>query len=202
MISLEKKAHNASFTRFLAEEEVEFAEEGLKAARLDNLGETVERATLIKVAQEEVRSAQTQFEEAKESTEKIELKGKVLGALGSIPCVKGKMKRHSVLLEWIEQQCREIASGCADTEKEGSQGRSKRASSRALRNHPATEASRANKPPKASSRERKQSTARSIFSPVNPAKVSKAPIKRRSPYQKMSRPMRHIRGSGKDDSEF
>lgn len=116
---LGKKAYKARFARFLAEEEVEFAEEGYNAARLDNFGETVERAVLIKMAQEEVRFAQTQFEEEKESTEKIELKGKVISGLSSISCIKGKMKRHGVLLEWIEQQRREIASGPADTEKEG-----------------------------------------------------------------------------------
>ena len=92
---LEEKNYEARMTSYRAEIEVKFAEEGFKAARLDNLGETVERATSIKVAQEEVRSAHTQFEEAKKSTEKILLKGKVLGALGSIPCIKRKVKRHT-----------------------------------------------------------------------------------------------------------
>lgn len=183
---LKKKAYKARFARFLAEEEVEFAEEGYNAARLDNFEETIERGVLIKMAQEEVRSAQTRFEEERESTEKLELKGKVISGLSSISCIKGKMKRHNVLLKWIEQQRREIASGPVDTEKEGGQGRSKRASSRALRNHPENEASRLNKPPKANDRKRKQSTARSILSPVDPTKVSKAPSKKRSPHQKMS----------------
>ena len=165
---------------------MEFAEEGYNAARLDNLGETVERAVLIKMAQEEVRSAQTQLEEEKEATEKIELKRKVISGLSSISCIKGKMKRHDVLLKWIEQQRREIASGPAHTEEEGGQGRSKRASSRALRNYSVNEVSRLNKPPKTNDRKRKQSTARSILSPVDPAKVSKAPSKRRSSHQKMS----------------
>lgn len=93
---LEKKDYEAGMTSYRAEKEVEFAEEGLKAARLGNLGETVKRATLIKVAQEEVRSTHTQFEEAKESTEKNLLKGKVLSALASIPCIKRKIKRHNV----------------------------------------------------------------------------------------------------------
>ncbi len=101
---LGKKAYEAEFARFLAEEEVESAKEVYNAARLDNFEETVERAFLIKMAQEEVRSAQTQFEEEKESTEKIELKGKVISGLSSISCIKGKMKRHNVLLKWIEQQ--------------------------------------------------------------------------------------------------
>jgi len=57
-----------------------------------------------------------------------------------------------------------------------------------LRNHPTTEPSRLNKSPKANGRKRKQLTTRSILSPMNPAKVSKAPSKRRSPRQKMSVP--------------
>lgn len=183
---LGKKSDKAGFARYMAKENVEFAEEVYNAARLDNFEEAVERAVLIKMVQEEVRSAQTQFEEKKESTEKIEIKGKVISGLSSISCIKGKMKRHNVLLEWIEQQRREIASGPADTEREGGQGRSKRASSRALRNHSVNEASRLNKTPKTNNRKRKQSTARSILSPVDPAKVSKAPSKRRSPHQKTS----------------
>ena len=130
---------------------MELAEEGYKAAQLNNFEEIVERAALIKATQKEIRSAQIQSEEARESTEKIELKGKVLSALSSIPLTRGKMKRHNILLEWIEQQRQEIASDCADIEKKGSQSRSKRANSRALRNHLATEASRVNKTPKASS---------------------------------------------------
>ena len=46
---LEKKEYEASSKRYRIEEEVEFAEEGYKAARLDNFGEIVERAALIKV---------------------------------------------------------------------------------------------------------------------------------------------------------
>ena len=183
-----KKRTEVKTTRNGVKEELEFAEEGYKAARLDDIRETVERAALIKVTQEEVRSAQTQLEQARKSTEKMKLKGLVASGLGSISDTKRKMKRHNVLLEWIEQQRREIASGRADTKEESGQGRSKRASSRAFRNRPATEASRTNKPPKASGRKRKQSPTRSILSPVDPAKVSKAPSKRRSPRQQMSVP--------------
>ena len=195
---LGKKEHDASMSRFKAGKEVEFAEEGYKAARSDGLGETVERAAMIRMAQEEVRSARTQFEQARESTERTEFKGQVLGALGSIPCLKGKMKRHRILLEWIEQQRREIASGRADLKKEGGQGRSKRTSSRVLRNQFAPEASRLNKSSKAYGRRRKQSMTRSILSPVNPAKVSKAPSKQRSPRQKMSVPYDASQAVGKE----
>lgn len=184
----QKKASEVGWTHDRVKEELEFAEEGYKAAQLDDIRETVERAALTKVTQAEVRSAHTQFEQARKSTEKIKLKRLIASGLGSISDTKRKMKRHNVLLEWIEQQRREIASGRADTKEESSQGRSKRASSRAFRNRPATEASRTNKPPKASGRKRKQSTTRSILSPVDPAKVSKAPSKRRSPRQQMSVP--------------
>ncbi|KAL8900704.1 MAG: hypothetical protein Q9207_005571 [Kuettlingeria erythrocarpa] len=119
---LEKKNHEAGMAHFTAKEEVEFAEEAYDAARLDNLGETVERAALIKMALGEVGSAQAQVEEAKESLEKIRLKGRVLSALGSIPRTRGKVKRHEVLLGWIEQQRQEIAGGCADVEKGGGRG--------------------------------------------------------------------------------
>ena len=96
---LGKKAYEAEFAQFKAGKEVKFAEEGYNAARLDNLEETVERAVLIKMAQEELRSAQTRFEEEKESTEKIELKGKVISGLSSISCMKGKMKQDNFLLK-------------------------------------------------------------------------------------------------------
>jgi len=198
---LKKSEFEASSKRYRAEEVVEFAEEGYKAARLENLGETLERAALIKVVQEELRSAQIQFKEARESTEKIELKGKVLSALSSIPLIRGKMKRHNVLLEWIEQQRREIAASCAPTQKKGGQGRPKRASLRALRNRPATEASRTNKPPKANGCIRKQSTTRSILSPVDPAKVSKRHGKRRSPRRKMSVPCDALQSTGKTNTD-
>ncbi|KAI4288699.1 MAG: hypothetical protein L6R35_002035 [Caloplaca aegaea] len=118
---LEKKNHEAGMAHFRAKGEVELAEEAYDAARLDNLGEIVERAALIKMALGEVRSAQTQVEEAKEPLKKIRLKGAVISALGSIPLTRGKVKRHEVLLEWIEQQRQEIAGGCTDVEKEGCQ---------------------------------------------------------------------------------
>ncbi|KAI4228463.1 MAG: hypothetical protein L6R40_008128 [Gallowayella cf. fulva] len=186
LAELGKKNHEAGMAHFMAEEEVEFAEEGYDAARLDNLGETVERAALLKMAQGEVRSAQTQVEEAKEPLEKIKLKGAVISVLGSIPLTRGKVKRHQVLLEWIEQQRQEIAGGRADIETEGGRGQSNEASSRVLRNLPTVEASRLNKPPKVNGRKRKQSMARSILSPVDPAKVSEASSKRRSSRQKLS----------------
>ena len=185
LAELGKKEHEAGMARFCAKEEVEFAEEVYDAARLDNFGETVKRSVLIQVAQREVKSAQTQVEEAKEPLEKIKLKGKVISALSSIPLTRRKIKRHEVLLEWIERQRQEIAGGRADLKKEGGQSQSK-VSSRVFRNYPATEASRLNKSPKMDVRQRKPSTARSILSPVDPAKVSKVYRKKRSSRRKLS----------------
>ncbi|KAA6411556.1 MAG: hypothetical protein FRX48_04836 [Lasallia pustulata] len=179
-----KKWHDAEIK---AEQEVELAEEGLKAARSDDFEETVERAALIRMVQEEVQSAQTRFEQAIESTEKVKLKGKVLSALNWVPCAKSKSERHMILLEWTERQRREIASGCADTEKEGSQAQVTRARLSTLRNHTATEASRPNGSLMGIGRERKQRVTRSIPSTIDPSKVSKAPRKKLiPPRRKMS----------------
>lgn len=166
-----------------AKEEVKFAKEVLEAVRSDDLEETVERATLFKLAQEEVRSAQIHFENW---LKKIELGREVSDELGSISYIEGRIKRHRVLLEWIEQQRREIVNGPADTEKEGGQDWSKRASSRVLRKRPATEASKLNKPERANGRKHKQWTAKSILGPLNPTKISKPPSKGRSPHRKLS----------------
>ena len=76
---------------------------------------------------------------------------------------------------------RDIASGPADTEKEGSQGRLKRVSSRALRDCPTTKASRPNTPPKMSGRKQKKSTAWSISQPSRTGeKFSRRRAKRQS----------------------
>ena len=182
---LEKRAHEAGMTHFRAEKEVEFLKEGYQAAQMDDIGETIEKAALFKVLQEEVRSAQVQLEETRESAEKLKLKTKVVGGLGWISNVKGKMRRQNILLEWIEQQRQEIVISGADAESQGDQGRSKRANSRLLGNHSTTEASRSKKPTQATSRKRKQSLARST---LHPSRVAKAPRKRRNPRPKISVP--------------
>jgi len=68
----------------LAGKEVEFAEEGYDVARMDDFGATVERVALAKVIQGEARSAQIQFEGAREFAEKIKLERKVINAPSSI----------------------------------------------------------------------------------------------------------------------
>ncbi|KAI9777433.1 MAG: hypothetical protein M1816_004723 [Peltula sp. TS41687] len=171
---------------FQAWQEVGFAEEGLKAARSDDFGETVRRAALIKMVQEEILSAQAQFKESKELAEKTELRGKVISALDWVPSAKRNLERHKILLQWIERQRREITTGCADTEKEGNQGQAKRARSRTVQNHVATKASRPKRFLKVSGSRLEQPTARSILSPIGPSKVSKAPRKKLSSRRKLS----------------
>lgn len=87
-----------------AKRRLKLAKRGMKAAQSDDFGESVERAMLINAAQEEVRSAQIQLEEETKSKEKVELNGKMLGALGCIPAARRRMEQHQVLLEWIGQQ--------------------------------------------------------------------------------------------------
>ena len=111
----------------------------------------------------------------------MDLKRRVIDNLHSIPCVKGEMKQLSLLLDWIEQQRRELVGDCASAGREGGPGRSTRVSSRALRSPLATEASGVDHPAKRRARPQKPSTARSILRPVNPARVSKASNKRQSP---------------------
>lgn len=85
-----------------AKRRLKLAQWEMKAAQSNDFGETIEQATLIKAAQEEVRSAQIQLEEETKSTEKVELKGRVLGALGWIPAARRRMEQRQVLLEWIK----------------------------------------------------------------------------------------------------
>ena len=168
---LRKKSWNAKVTCSCARREVEFTEEGYKAAQLDNIGQSIERAALIKLVQDEVRSAHTQLKQAREPMEKIILQRKVISALSSISVTKEKMRQQNILLAWIEQQRREMTGSQADSKKAEGQGRRKKASSRSRQDRPPTETSRLN---------------RSRLSPVNPRKVSKASNKRRSPHRKTS----------------
>ena len=96
---VEKKAHEASSKRYKAIEEMKFAKEELKTAQLNDIEETMKRVTLIKMIQKEIRFAQIRFQEARKSTEKIQLKGKVESVLRRISNTKRKMKRHNVLLK-------------------------------------------------------------------------------------------------------
>ncbi|KAL9025960.1 MAG: hypothetical protein Q9196_005303, partial [Gyalolechia fulgens] len=181
MMELETRAYRARHAYFCMGEEVELAEELLEAARTEDLPPTVERAALIRRTQKEVRFAEFHVEEEKESTKVLELKRRVLSDLHALQSVKGQMKQRNVLLDWIERQRRELA-GDSDSMGRGSGARwSTGVSSGAHRSPRATEASSVDHPAKKRARPRK-----SILGPVNPAKVSKASRRRRSPDPKIS----------------
>lgn len=182
---LTSRACKARHAHFRAGEEVEFAEELLETARTEDLPLTVERAALIKRTQKEVRFAEFHVEEDKESTKVLDLKRRVLEYLRSVQSVKGQMKRHNVLLDWIERQRRELAGDSASAGRGSGPRRSTRVSSGAHRSPRATEASSVDHPAKKRARPQKPSMAKSILSPVDPAKVSKASSRRRSPHQKV-----------------
>lgn len=184
----EHKRREAQLQRYNSEsearQELEFAEEELNAARSGDFTGTIERAALITMIQKEVRSAQTLFEESNELKEKLELKGKVLSALRWRASATRKLERHKVLLEWIEQQRREMATACAGTE------------SRALQNRPVAEASGPNTFSKSRGK-RKVSAASPIASPVGSLKVFKAHRKGPSPCRwKMSISYDSSQGAG------
>ncbi len=94
-----------------------FAKKELKIAQLNNLKKFFERVVLIKIIQKKIQIAQTQFEKKRKSTKKIKRKKKVLNALNSILYTKTKLKRHKMLLKWIEQQRREIVNDLVNIEK-------------------------------------------------------------------------------------
>ncbi|KAL9028026.1 MAG: hypothetical protein Q9180_007237, partial [Flavoplaca navasiana] len=173
MMELDQRAGKARRAHFTAGREVEFAEELLEAARTEDLGQTVERAALIRRTQKEMRFAEFHVEEEQESLKVLDLKRRVLDDLHSIQSVKGKMKRHSVLLDWVERQRQELAGNSANTGERSGPRRSIRVSSRAHLSPCTTEASSVDHPAKKRARPQKPSTAKSILSPVYPAKVTK-----------------------------
>ncbi|KAL8646623.1 MAG: hypothetical protein Q9210_006034, partial [Variospora velana] len=111
---IEDKKREALKERLTAESnaksEVELAEEGMNAAMSDGIGQKVERATLIRLIQEELESARPPLEEAKELTRKINLKGKVLSGLAGLEKIQGDFQQHKILVKWIERQRLEMAS--------------------------------------------------------------------------------------------
>lgn len=72
MQEFNKRVHEAKMAHYRAEEEVEFAEELLEAARTEDLAQTVERAALIRRTQKEVRFAKSHLAEEKESTKVLD----------------------------------------------------------------------------------------------------------------------------------
>ena len=184
---VENKRRDASTRRWdaelKAEQELEFAEAGLKAAQSDGFGETIDRADLIRLVEKEVQSVRPRLDEARKSEGEIRLRGKVLGALCGVANIKRKFELHKVLVEWIERQRRAMASERATstqhTETDGNQGQVKRTRSKTLRPSGS---------PNGSGSKGKRRTTRSVFSPIDPTKVSKVGQRygRRQPKQKLS----------------
>ncbi|KAL8904663.1 MAG: hypothetical protein Q9207_003112 [Kuettlingeria erythrocarpa] len=178
---LHHRAYEAQGAHWRTGKELEFAEELLEAARTEDLPLTVERAALIKRIEKEVRFAEFHVEEEKESTKVLDLKRRVLSDLHSVQSVKRQIKRRSVLLDWIERQRRELAGDSASTGGGSGPRRSTGVSSGANRSPRATEASNVDHPVKKRARPQKPLMAKSILSPVDPAKVSKAWREKRRP---------------------
>jgi hypothetical protein len=89
----ERKEYEISIERFRAKEEMNFAEEKLKVARLNNLKEIFERVVLIKMIQKKIRIAQTQFE-----TEKNEFELNLISILEETNLIKMKIKLKEFLI--------------------------------------------------------------------------------------------------------
>ena len=102
------------------------------------------------------------------------------------------LKELDDLWEWVEQQLLQIASNPAISVLENKSSdrlhhdQAKRDRSRPLRNHTASAVSRPSGSSKAGGQERKQRKTRSILSPVNPSRISKAPEKKRTGRRKVS----------------
>ncbi|KAI9889401.1 MAG: hypothetical protein M1814_005337 [Vezdaea aestivalis] len=171
---LTTRASKASHIHFRARKEVEFAEKVLEVARTEDLAPVMERTALIKRIQKEVRFAEFHLEEEKESTRVMDLKSGVISALGSITSLKEKMKSLKVLLDWIEEQRRELVDDDTDAGQKSGPRRPTRVNSRA---HPSPRATRASKINHHGQKRafQQNTTTKSILDPVNPAKISKTP---------------------------
>ncbi len=152
---LEKKYSAAKLVRSRAEKGLAFAEECYKSTSLDNLGESINRADLINMMLEEIRPAKTRCEHSKESYKKVELDRRIPGLQHGIAVCQGMMKRHKILLDWVEGQRLEIFN-----EEDGVQ-QSKEATSKGPRKRSASGQSAPHESPKALSFQRTQPTTKS-----------------------------------------
>lgn len=201
MQELHKRFGEANTARNRAELELEFAEEVLEAARTEDLAPTVERAALIRRTQKEVRFAEFHVEEEKESRRVLNLKWGVLDELYSIPKLKGEMKRHNILLDWIEQQRRELVGDGANVEREIGPRWLTGVSSKAYPSLCATKAPSVNHPAQICAPPRKPSTTKSILDPVDPAKVTETLKQKRKGLQRTNVSRSILRAAEKMNSD-
>ena len=199
---LRKRAVEARSAHFCAEKELELAKELLEAARTEDLAPNVERAALIRRTQKEVRFAEFHVEEEKESRRVLNLKWGVLDNLYSISKLKGMMKRHNILLDWVEQQRRELIGNDANAEGESGSRRSKRVGSRAHPSLRAINASGVDHAAKKRIRPQKPLRAKSILDPVDPAKVTKTPKQKRKGRRRTSVSRDTARAAEKTNVDF
>ncbi|KAI9844978.1 MAG: hypothetical protein M1837_005122 [Sclerophora amabilis] len=168
-----------------ATQEVEFAEAGLNAAQSDSYGETIDRADLIRLLQKELEPLQPRLDEARKSEGEARIRGNLLAKLGAEVYAKTQLKRHKALVEWIEQQRRKIACEPTTSDKHiencDSQDQTTRPRSRTFREHTAAKVPATDRPSKRTGGKRGQPKARSMLSPVDPSRVSKASGKKRNP---------------------
>lgn len=78
------------------------AAKALEAPTSDDPSNTLDRAVSIRLAQEEVKSAESRLDECKISLEKVEARGTVLGIRGRLTAATRILREHKILLEWMD----------------------------------------------------------------------------------------------------
>ena len=95
-----------------AEQEMELAKRRLRTVESNNL---TERATLIRLAQEDVHLVQNQLNKTRKWGDLVRTREGVLTAQSRLRSATVDLKRHKILLEWIDQQLLMIISESADS---------------------------------------------------------------------------------------
>lgn len=115
---------------------------------------------MIKLIQKEVECAQKELAEAEKAAEKVDLRGKMIGALHDLRLGIRSLEQDKILCEWVEQQRQVLAS------KEQLDGLGNQAEPGIPRLNGLLES-------RVGVRKGKKSTSRPVLSQVDPAKVSK-----------------------------
>ncbi|WEW61593.1 hypothetical protein PRK78_007084 [Emydomyces testavorans] len=167
---------------FATTKELRRAQKTLEVTQLDDFGEMVPRATLLRLISDEVQSAQVRLDEAIKSHEQAKLRGKELGALTDLALTERKLKQHMILMTWIEQKRQLIISECTsssqDSQRPSDQCAVVKSQTKTLRSHTISEPSRRNRSSKGAGREKQQQTPSSPLKPIQPSKISKKPTKK------------------------
>lgn len=159
--------------------DMELAEAGVEAARLDTFGETVERPTLVNLIRKEIRSAQARLEESNLSEERIALRDEVLSALNMLSSAERSLKQQDILLEWIEQQRRIIASEPSGASHDPGRDGDRDQAERLAASWGTGQVASSN----GSGLERKKKESRSVLGVANSPKVSRTKRNKSTPRQ-------------------